>query len=70
MAEELDFLQEAANAERCRRDLADMAHVFVPKIRYDLSTRRVLTTEFIHGCKADDTAVWPALWVDSGLTLS
>jgi len=50
-------LQEAANAERCRRDLADLAHVSVPRIRYDLSTHRVLTAEFIHGCKADDTAV-------------
>ena len=57
LAEELDFVKEAQNAERCRRDLQSIRGVTVPRIRYDLSTERVLTAEFIHGCKGDDVAV-------------
>ena len=57
LAEELDFLREAANSERCRKDLADLPGIFVPQVRYDLTTRRVLTAEYIHGCKGDDVKV-------------
>ena len=50
-------MKEAQNAERCRRDLRSLPGVSVPRIRYDLSTERVLTAEFIHGCKGDDVDV-------------
>ncbi|KAL5965037.1 putative aarF domain-containing protein kinase 5 [Taenia solium] len=61
LAQELDFQHEAANAERCRKDLAVMGSlqpaglVHIPIVEYDLSSKRVLTTEFIDGIKISDT---------------
>jgi aarF domain-containing kinase len=72
LAEELDFEQEARNAERCRRDLEAVPGVTVPHIHTALSTKRVLTTEFIHGCKGDDLKVRGSLsgshayWAEGG----
>ncbi|VDD82524.1 unnamed protein product [Mesocestoides corti] len=61
LAQELDFEQEAANAERCRKDLAVMGSlecggpVHIPIVEHHLSSKRVLTTEFIDGIKINDT---------------
>uniref|UniRef100_A0A0R3U0D7 ABC1 domain-containing protein n=1 Tax=Rodentolepis nana TaxID=102285 RepID=A0A0R3U0D7_RODNA len=60
LAQELDFEQEAANSERCRDDLISMGtlkpdgDVHVPAIEHKLSSKRVLTMEFIHGIKIND----------------
>jgi len=43
---ELDFLNEASNAERMKALLAGRADVFVPPIVREVSTRRVLVSEF------------------------
>ena len=51
---ELDFEKEAANAEQCRRQLAHLSYLHVPRVRHDLTSSRVLTTEFIHGIKISD----------------
>ncbi|VDM17131.1 unnamed protein product [Hydatigera taeniaeformis] len=61
LAQELDFQREAANAERCRSDLAFMGSlrpsglVHIPVVEWNLSSKRVLTTEFIDGIKINDT---------------
>ncbi|EAT32931.1 AAEL014826-PA, partial [Aedes aegypti] len=47
LREELDFMHEGRNAERCAEDLRKHDSVYVPK--------RVLTAEFIDGCKINDT---------------
>lgn len=53
---ELDFLQEAAIGTRVgwmfAQDPTSRAHV--PAVRWDLTSKRVLTMEFIRGCKATD----------------
>jgi len=53
LATELDFCNEASNAERARKNLS-VENVYIPKIFYDLSSERVLTCEFINGCKIND----------------
>ncbi|XP_066463713.1 aarF domain-containing protein kinase 1 isoform X2 [Eleutherodactylus coqui] len=51
---ELDFLNEARNAEK----MADMVRKFpflrIPKIHWDMSTERVLVMEYVEGGQAND----------------
>jgi predicted unusual protein kinase regulating ubiquinone biosynthesis (AarF/ABC1/UbiB family) len=51
---ELDFLNEAANAERMTVCLAGRADVFVPPIVRELSTGRLLVSEFAPGVRVTD----------------
>ena len=51
---ELDFQQEAANAQRCAAELAGFSYLYVPRVHPALSSSRVLTTEFIDGIKVSD----------------
>jgi aarF domain-containing kinase len=53
---ELDFAQEAANLRRCDADLrAEFGGAVVcPHVFSEVSTKRVLVTEFIEGVRADD----------------
>jgi ubiquinone biosynthesis protein len=44
---EMDFVQEARTAERVRREGSPV--VYVPRIRWNLTTRRLLALEFIEG---------------------
>jgi predicted unusual protein kinase regulating ubiquinone biosynthesis (AarF/ABC1/UbiB family) len=53
---ELDFLNEAANAERMAGCLANRAEVFVPPIVREHSTARVLVSEFAPGVRVTDVA--------------
>ncbi len=52
--EELDYLHEAANLERFRRLLKDDREVMIPRVHRALSTRRVLTMEFLEGYPIQD----------------
>jgi predicted unusual protein kinase regulating ubiquinone biosynthesis (AarF/ABC1/UbiB family) len=49
--EEIDYRQEAANAERFARLFAANPAVIVPRVERRLSARRVLTTSWINGTK-------------------
>ncbi|MEB3256577.1 MAG: AarF/ABC1/UbiB kinase family protein [Synechococcaceae cyanobacterium] len=49
--EEIDYRKEAANAERFARLFADQPEVTVPAVEHRLSSRRVLTTQWINGIK-------------------
>ncbi|XP_048788538.1 LOW QUALITY PROTEIN: uncharacterized aarF domain-containing protein kinase 5 [Lagopus muta] len=51
LAEELDFEHEGRNAERCARDLQHLGFVVVPRVHWELSSKRVLTADFCDGCK-------------------
>ncbi|MBA2461010.1 MAG: AarF/ABC1/UbiB kinase family protein, partial [Actinobacteria bacterium] len=46
---ELDFRQEAANAERLRKVVAPYSRLGVPRIHSEYTTRRLLVQEFIDG---------------------
>jgi ubiquinone biosynthesis protein len=53
---ELDFRREGLNADRFRRSFSEEPHLYIPRICWDLTTRRVLTMERIYGIKIDDFA--------------
>jgi len=54
LKEELDFEIEARNGERCAEELKDLPFVKVPKIFWEWTRKRILTTEWIEGVKVDD----------------
>lgn len=51
LVQELDFVNEGKNSERCQSDLSHLKYVYVPKVHWDKTSTRVLTAEFIDGCK-------------------
>ncbi|MFY9609692.1 MAG: AarF/ABC1/UbiB kinase family protein [Blastocatellia bacterium] len=53
--EEMDYEQEARNAEIFRENFAKWKEVYVPRIYQIFSTRRVIVMEFIDGLKVTDT---------------
>ena len=62
--EEIDYVQEAANAERFAALFADNDAVYVPQVERMLSSTRVLTTTWIDGAKMRDSAELEALRLD------
>ena len=64
LEKELDFLNEGANGERCYNDLKHLKYVYVPKIFWDKSKKRILTMEFINGVKVSDLEGIKALGLD------
>jgi predicted unusual protein kinase regulating ubiquinone biosynthesis (AarF/ABC1/UbiB family) len=52
--EEIDYLHEAANAERFASNFADDARVSVPELVWERSTRRVLTMQDVTAIKIND----------------
>ncbi|XP_075964225.1 aarF domain-containing protein kinase 1 [Anarhichas minor] len=51
---ELDFLNEGHNAEKVANMLAHFSFLKVPMIHWDLSTKRILTMEFVEGGQIND----------------
>ncbi|XP_069772126.1 aarF domain-containing protein kinase 1 isoform X2 [Narcine bancroftii] len=51
---ELDFLKEGHNAEEMAEKFKHFRFLKVPKIHWELSTRRVLTMEFMEGGQVND----------------
>ncbi len=51
--EEMDFREEARNAETLRRNLAADPRVVVPEVVPALTTRRVLALEYVEGTRID-----------------
>lgn len=64
IAEELDFRREAENIARIAARFAGDPWVGFPVVVPELSTQRVLTTEFIEGIKVTDVAALEAAGVD------
>jgi len=69
LALELDFKREADSADRVRELFQDDADVQVPRIHRDLSTRRVLTMEFVEGIKVTDVAGLRAAGLEPGVVM-
>ena len=40
--------------ERCKQDLRVFPWVYVPQVEWDLTSKRVLTAEWIDGCRVTD----------------
>lgn len=54
----VDFINEGKNAERTKRDLEQIRSlkdkVYIPKVFWDYTSKRVLTCEWIDGVKVTD----------------
>lgn len=61
---ELDYLQEARNAERFATNFAEDPAVHIPTVRWEMTTSRVLTLERITGTKIDDVHALDAASLD------
>jgi aarF domain-containing kinase len=59
-----DFLQEANNAERTAKSFAHKEGILVPRVVKDLTTKRILTMEFMEGCKIDDVQALEKAGID------
>jgi len=62
--EEIDYLHEAANAERFADDFADDARVGVPDVVWERTTRRVLTLQDVTAIKINDVDGLRAAGID------
>ena len=62
--EEIDYLNEAANAERFAEQFAGDARVAVPEVVWERTTKRVLTLEDVTAIKITDTAALVAAGID------
>lgn len=62
--EEIDYLHEAANAERFAADFDDDDRMIVPDVVWERSTRRVLTLEDVTAIKITDLAALLAAGID------
>ncbi len=54
---ELDYVREGQHADRFRRAFAGDPRVWIPRVHWDLTTRRVLTLERVTGVKVSDLAM-------------
>lgn len=61
---EIDYRAEAVNAQRFAELYASIPDVFVPKIYTNLSTRKVLTMEWVDGARLNDEAKLQAMGLD------
>ncbi len=57
--EELDYTREGSNTDRLREDAAADRGVLVPKVHWEVTSRRVLTLEEIEGIKVTDVIQGP-----------
>ena len=65
MREELDFTREGQNTDRLRANLSGFKSVIVPKVCWDLTTRRILVLERIEGIKVSDVDALRDMGVDT-----
>src|SRR5262249_38047442 len=64
LRQELDYVQEAHNAESMRENFADVPGIYIPKPYPEYTTRRVLVMERIGGIKISDVAALDRAGVD------
>ncbi|MEY4532848.1 MAG: hypothetical protein RI926_617 [Actinomycetota bacterium] len=62
--EEIDYLNEASNAERFAENFADNPRVQVPQVVWERTTRRVLTQEDVTNIKITDLDALSAAGID------
>jgi aarF domain-containing kinase len=61
---ELDFVLEGQSAERVARDLSRRRDIRVPRVYWEYTARRVLTTEFVDATKISDIPALLAQGID------
>jgi len=61
---EMDYRREGHNADRFRRNFAGEEYLYIPRVYWDYTTRRVIVFERISGIKIDDIAALDAAGFD------
>jgi ubiquinone biosynthesis protein len=61
---EMDYRREGRNADRFRRNFADEKYLYVPRVYWEYTTRRVIVFERIGGVKIDNIAALDAAGLD------
>lgn len=61
---ELDFFNEGMNAERVSKFIEHRDDLLIPRVHWQLTTTRVLVTDFVDGIKINDTAGLEAAGID------
>ncbi len=61
---ELNYLQEGRNADRFRENFADEPALYIPKVYWEYTTKRVLVLERIYGVKIDDIETMDRVGID------
>lgn len=51
---ELNFLQEGRNAERFKKNFAQVNYVYIPDIYWSYTTEKILALQFVEGTKLND----------------
>ena len=54
---EINYKIEASNIERFGRQFLDDDTIYIPKVYHDLTTRHILTMEFVDGIKVNDIEI-------------
>lgn len=62
--EEIDYIREGRNADRFRHNFRSNENIYIPRIIWRLTGRRVLTIEYVAGSRVDDSATIDALGLD------
>jgi len=62
--EEMDFIQEAENIRRLRRNCEGIEYIYCPMVYDELSTKHVLVMEYIGGVELNDIAALEELGYD------
>ncbi|XP_065018581.1 protein ACTIVITY OF BC1 COMPLEX KINASE 7, chloroplastic-like [Musa acuminata AAA Group] len=68
--QEIDYINEGKNADRFRRDFRNIKWVRVPLIRWDYTSMKVLTLEYVPGTKINNLDQIDALGYSRSLTAS
>ena len=61
---ELDFTREARTMEEVRRNMEAEPGVAIPAVKWELTSRRLLVTDFVRGVRVDDHAGIASLGID------
>jgi predicted unusual protein kinase regulating ubiquinone biosynthesis (AarF/ABC1/UbiB family) len=64
LSREIDYIQEAMNADRFRHNFQDHPRIIVPKVYPAYTTKRVLTMEYVPGIKVNDRKSLKAIGLD------
>jgi len=64
LREELDYRREGRNADRFRENFATEDHLYVPRVYWEYTTRRLMVQERLRGIKIDDLVALDAAGMD------
>lgn len=62
--EEIDYIREGRNADRFRHNFRNNTRIYIPRIIWRLTGRRVLTIEYVPGVRVTDTQTMEAMGID------